>query len=264
MARINVEDSVWLDPRFKLLEKALGSRIMAIGSLVEFWRLAQEYWVRGEQFIPLSVFRAYDLPEAIVECGFALLRDEAIHACGAKEQFAWIVARKTAGRRGGLASGRSRQQKAQTIPIDNKGSKRSRSLKQTPSKTNPLTLTLTPTLTLAQEIQIQGAAALQPAPAQNPVAIWIEEYQRKYGTKYPLLGKDTGTLTNFAKGKLPSTVRALFACYLAINEKLYREQKHPLSLFFRDLPKIASAAQTGVDPSKPAPIDLSFLEDERG
>lgn len=263
MPRLNVEDSVWLDPRFKLLEKSLGSRISAIGTLVEFWRLAQEYWVRGKNPVPLDIFKAYDLPEALVECCFAVLRNDGVHACGAAKQFAWIKTKHTAGKKGGLASGRSRQKKAKELHIDKSRSKTEANAKQTPSETNPLTLTLTPSLTLTH--LIQGATALQSHPEQfeskNPVAIWCEEYRRKYGTAYEVMARDGGMLRGFGKTRGQEKMRTLFACYLAIDEPLYSSQKHPLSLFFRDLPKITNAAQTGIDPSKPKPFDLSKLRD---
>lgn len=234
---------------------------MAIGSLVEFWRLAQEYYVRGQKVVPHDIFKAFDIPEAIVNAGFAIVQEDGVHACGAKEQFAWIAKRKQAGRRGGIASGRSRQTKAKTIPIDKPRSNRQANVKQDASKTNPLTLTHS--LTLTQSPLIQGATALQSAPAhfKNPVAIWCEEYTRTYGTLYEVMGRDGGMLKGFAKTRSEEKMRTLFSCYLAIKDPLYVAQRHPLSLFFRDLPKVVNASQTGVDPSKPAPFDYSKLKD---
>lgn len=95
----------------------------------------------------------------------------------------------------------------------------------------------------------------------NPVALWITAYKAKYGTRYEIQARDGKMLGGFGKTRTEEQVRVLFACYLAIDERLYSDSKHPLSLFFRDLQKISVAAATGVDPSKPKPFDYSKLGD---
>jgi len=103
-------------------------------------------------------------------------------------------------------------------------------------------------------------SAIEPYRA-NPVGIWISAYKEKYGVRYEVQAKDGKILTTFAKSRTEDQIRTLFACYLAINEKLYSDSKHPLSLFFRDLQKISVAAFTGVNPALPAPFDISKLRD---
>ncbi len=92
--------------------------------------------------------------------------------------------------------------------------------------------------------------AIEPVRA-NPVGLWIQAYKNKYGVRYEVQAKDGKILTTFAKSRTEDQVRTLFACYLAINDKLYSDSKHPLSLFFRDLQKISVAAATGVNPAVP-------------
>jgi hypothetical protein len=70
MARINVEDKLFTDPRFfallRLLPKELPNlpsdhvQAMAIGQLVLAWRAAQNYWIdqdHPESGIPMKVLR---------------------------------------------------------------------------------------------------------------------------------------------------------------------------------------------------------------
>ena len=251
MARLNVEDQFFRDPRLKILEKRLGCRMMAVGSCVTFWHLAQEYWSRDKQLIPRTAFDAYELPEGLLEAGFAEDIGGEIYAKGAAEMFAWLIKAKESGRKGGLASGAARTNKnnGMTEPCA-EGSLEAPSSKPA-SMANPLTLTLTPTLTLTQKKaknEKLPPSAGGPKRA-DPVAMWIDAYKEKYGARYELQAKDGKMLNNFSKARSEEQIRTLFSCFLAIDERIYRDNKHPLALFFRDLPRISVAAQTGVNPA---------------
>jgi 6-pyruvoyl-tetrahydropterin synthase len=103
-----------------------------------------------------------------------------------------------------------------------------------------------------EEIREEEKNKIQPSAGEpvraNPVGIWINAYQAKYGVRYQLQAKDGKILQNFQRDRSEDEIRILFACYLAIDEKFYSDQKHPLSLFFRDLQKISVAAKTGINP----------------
>lgn len=262
MSRINVEDRLWNDYRLKLLAKSMGSEFTAIGALLSFWRVAQDFWVKNE-LVPEDVFHGLGLPEGLLEAGFAERTERGIYACGAETQFSWLLNAKKSGKKGGIASGIKRRNKNNVLSVEAKRSGPSISAKHKASETNPPSPSPTPSLsltTLKSEAAARPANDLVPSGNQtNPVSIWCREYTRVYGTSYEVMKREAGMITNFAKGRSLEKIQTLFACYLAIKEKLYVDQRHPLSLFFRDLPKIVSAAQSGVDPSKPTPTDYAKL-----
>lgn len=98
MARVNIDDELHADWRFKALARELESEDAAIGILYRFWRLAQDYWADGE-LLPLKIFEREQL-EILLELEFAEKRDNGIYACGAKERFAWYAQRCAASIKG--------------------------------------------------------------------------------------------------------------------------------------------------------------------
>lgn len=110
----------------KLLAVELGSRRLAIGTVVEFWELAQEYWARGGQLIPMKRFKALGLPECLLEedLGLAEIQGDEIYARGAREHFEWILTQQEKSRLGGIASAKSRSNKNKGLvqPEANQGS----------------------------------------------------------------------------------------------------------------------------------------------
>lgn len=105
MARLNIEDSLFKDPRFMELAIKLGDRHRALGAVVEAFMVAQEFYLNlaSKHMIPLNEWKRRKLTDAIIDCGLAELRGEFIHVCGSEKQFEWLIQRQEAGRRGGLA-----------------------------------------------------------------------------------------------------------------------------------------------------------------
>lgn len=134
MANLDLKDAFLKSPELFALAKKLGNRRIALGVIIEFWELAQEYWVRGS-LIPEAVFKIYEFPEELFDkvAGFAVRKDGGIYAIGSEEHFDWLIKKRCAaaknGRAGGIASGiaRSNNNKELVKQTDV-------SLKQTPQK----------------------------------------------------------------------------------------------------------------------------------
>lgn len=90
MARINIDDELHADIRFKRLVRKLGNEDQAIGMLYRFWRLAQDYWGDECGLMPIAEFEAEDF-RPLAEVGFAEIRDDGYYAAGAEERFAWYL-----------------------------------------------------------------------------------------------------------------------------------------------------------------------------
>jgi hypothetical protein len=139
LARLNVEDSFWSDDSYQLLVENVGANLAA-GMCLRFMRLAQRHWVKSE-LVPLEVFQRNGW-EPLLDCGFALYRDEGVYCRGSEQNFDWLVKCAENGRKGGKKSAESR--KADKTDTYNKANPTD--TKANASERKPLTLTLTPTL----------------------------------------------------------------------------------------------------------------------
>lgn len=97
MARINVDDDFWVDPRLRHLSRKLDSETRAVGMCLLFWRIAQRYWTDEHKLVPKDLFMIEGL-EPLVEVGLAEIRGDGVYAKGA-ERFDWLKKKRDAGRK---------------------------------------------------------------------------------------------------------------------------------------------------------------------
>lgn len=112
MARINIDDSFFNDPRIKLLEQLIKGEInagswvdpeaLAYGIALKGFRFAQWYWLKNEQLIPAIVFESLGL-SILVEAGLAEHREGGFYVKGTREFSQWLQQKKDAGKASGLA-----------------------------------------------------------------------------------------------------------------------------------------------------------------
>jgi len=257
MARLTIEDCWWTDPRRERLGALLNSVESADAAAIRMWRLAQEFWGRGRKPVPKEIFDTLQAAPKLIEAGLARVEEGGVYVKGSSQYIEWLNEKREAGKAGG--------KKSSQRPRNAKGQ-----LTKTP-KQNPSTTPSKPKHDQpsgfgsgsgsGSVIQLPTGAGALSANAITPVGLWMAAYKRKYEVTYPLQKQDAGMLTNFARVRKAEEVARLFACYLAIESPFYLREKHPLKFFFSDLAKISHAAQTGVDPSKPPPLDLSKLKD---
>lgn len=144
MARINIEDELRYDPRFRRLARKIGEDA-ATGMLYRFWVMAQNFWGDDRALMPIADFHAEEL-EPVLECGLAELREGGVYARGAEERFAWYLQKRQANR------SKQESKLRKTNPGHPENESRT-SGNEIPASGNvaagiPLTLTLTPTLSL--------------------------------------------------------------------------------------------------------------------
>lgn len=138
MARINIEDSLFNDPRFEVVCSQIG-KVQAIGYFVLIVKMAQRYWVEGS-IIPKPIFELAKFPKEFVAVELVIEKEDGFYLRGSEESFAWIVAKSKNGKKGG---------RPKVINDLEKANEKLKKAKVNPSQSyeNPLTLTLTPTLT---------------------------------------------------------------------------------------------------------------------
>jgi len=113
---------MWSDPRFLSLSDKIGRRL-AIGTVIDFWRIAQSRWAEGEKLISESQFKIAGLPEVLFEVELAVRTDHGIYAKGAEKNFGWLSGRALAGRAGGSV----RSEKKKTAALNRESLKREKS-----------------------------------------------------------------------------------------------------------------------------------------
>lgn len=264
MARINVEDSWWTDPRRNLLARLVGKESTADGIALKAWRVSQEYW-RKKELIPLDVFEALEGAAELLQAKIAEVREGGVYLKGSTNHHKWLEERiKTAAKGGKKSAQRPRDAKGRLI-----------SSKQTPSKTQATSSTVqrSSSSSFSEYIPVSSKPGeivpIHPEKGLevekfNPVTIWMAAYKHKYGLRYELSGRDRGTLVRAFKDRPAGDLARLVACYLSIESKLYTEAKHPLSLFFRDLQRISVAAQTGVNPAEKEKTGIQLWAEQHG
>lgn len=249
MARINIEDSLWSDPRFMRLCIALSDEMRAVGAVVLAWRTAQKFWCPDRQPIPTQDFEAAGLPFALIECGLAEEIDDGIRMKGSDEHFAWWFQRQAAGRAGGLASGTKRslsgRQRSSSGTKQNEPSSSSSSSEET---TNTLPIGMGPSAPIPKKFKYSESTRLK---MKAFIAAYADGYREKYGAS-PEGVRDKGVI-----GKLGHWIEMvseehalrLVGAYLKIDHRRITESQHDLWQFFYHLNRIGNAlANHGANP----------------
>lgn len=90
LARINVDECWWTDPRRGVLQDLVGRRF-ADAIMVELWRLSQDFWKQEKRAVPSVVFLRLPEAEAVIQAGLARrISDDFIYVCGSEKYHEWI------------------------------------------------------------------------------------------------------------------------------------------------------------------------------
>lgn len=96
MARINIEDSIFSDPKYLNLMIKVGDQYKALGLLVTAFKLAQTHWLKHQSIPAHNWLKDLDV---LIDCGLAeLLENGAVYVKGSKEQFSWLSQKSEAGK----------------------------------------------------------------------------------------------------------------------------------------------------------------------
>jgi len=106
--RINVEDSIDGDFRYKVFSSRIKDDYRALGMMIYAWRLAQKYWCPEKKLIPKEIWDLFEPSKEMISCHLAEERKNGIYVRGTEEQFAWYFQKIESGRLGGLKSVKSR------------------------------------------------------------------------------------------------------------------------------------------------------------
>lgn len=102
MARINIEDSLYIDIRFQDLIRFCNNDIeKALGAFARLLIIGQQYWKKDRSLIPKHIWVSQRLNNGLIEVGLVEEKDHGFYVKGAEEAFAWIFSRTQNGQKGG-------------------------------------------------------------------------------------------------------------------------------------------------------------------
>lgn len=107
---VNINDSIYRDPRFFELSSKLGSMFAALGALAVAWDLAQRFYLKTEdKNIPKDEWDKHSLSDAIIKSGLAKIENGSVRVAGRDKYCSHLVQKQIAGKIGGLAKSRNRK-----------------------------------------------------------------------------------------------------------------------------------------------------------
>lgn len=272
MARINIEECWWSDPRRSKLIRLLGGDTRTVDGLaIEAWRLAQEFWKHDRKLVPLSQFEALEGSAYLIEAGLAVIHEDAVYIRGSSQYLEWVNEEREKARLGGLRSAEVRREKygsAQPIPNPTRTTLEpnskpieasdsvSGSIEETEIKNQKnhsvgedadasSTQVATKSLTKLQQKVLDGAAA------KTFVASYVSAYQTKFPGGRPedlRDGKVRGQILNWIKDYPMDRACQLIQVYFQMDTKWFDTKGYDFLTFRNNLNKIGQALDSGRDP----------------
>lgn len=147
MARINVEDEWFSDPRRERFAILLSKKnnesldegyLRADGMSIRIWHFAQKYWFKKE-LIPLHAWNGAGFDDLFFECGLAEKKDDGIYVRGSKRHFEWYFEKCEKLKERASLGGKARQAAAKR---DQSGRFEAKNIQPTPAESQ---LTSSPT-----------------------------------------------------------------------------------------------------------------------
>ena len=137
MARINIEERWWTDPRRKLLIRLTKSEALADGVAVSAWRLSQSYYKTDFQ-IPAKVFELSEGVAELVGAELAIKNGDFYYVAGSRDAGDYLIKRSEAGHRGGVESAKSRRSKSEVTSSDSNNLTEAKRSKRKQTQPSPL------------------------------------------------------------------------------------------------------------------------------
>lgn len=288
MARINIEDDLESHDEFFALVGLLLPRVggdihlardVALGSLNRFFRLAQKWFQKPEDFpavtgtIPPEELKAARL-ECMIESGWAVLSGVGgvnYQVKNANKHFQWLVTAKENGKKGGRPPKR-----AEPEPEPDGNPDEPEETGRLPDETgrvpnetgtNPPTLThsLTPTLShsLSQDLDLKKGdsdaqsaparpashAMVIPKPGKTPgTMVWesyAKAYEARYGAAPPRNERTNALCAQLVKRLGTEAAPEVAAFYVDHPKPYYAGRGHPLSALIADAETLHTEWTTG-------------------
>jgi hypothetical protein len=256
VARINIEETWWMDGRRTLLAKKLGCERKADGLAVCVWRLAhndktgngviQKKWLNKDEVL------------AMIDCDLVQeLSENEVRVRGALEHQAWLSKVRYGGKLGGIAKAKNR-----IVALASSGYLSAQNLdapKTDSNKINNMTVAL-------------ASSGYHPNPIPNPIpnpgirskelksesddsgsnismviSKYVKAYQNKFGAKArpDVSGKVRGSIKRLLKDYKPEVLSNMLQVYLQMDDPWFKTKVYDFETFAQNLNKVSLSWTTG-------------------
>lgn len=258
MARVNIEENWWVDPRREKLAKLLGDELLADGAVIRLWRIAQEYWKNSEP-IPNHVFEHVRYGSEIVACGLAISNEQGVYVRGSTKSFEWLQKRKDAASKAGKKSAESRKKtKGTSQPLSNQTRTKvneeqpnTEKLNQTePSSSfsSSSSYSLSKSKSGSNSSEVPNGEISSSVEAE-PVKLWdtySSLWKQKYNNQTPLRNAKVNSQLNLLSKRVPAEeVEKLIQFYLRHPKPYYIQQMHAVGPLLADCEALVAQMRTG-------------------
>lgn len=251
--RINIEDKLYLDPRFKALTRKLGCEYKAIGMLVCFWRLALTHWSNNKSLISENSFRLSGLDEVLFEVEFAVRTSDGIYAKGSEKNFEWFLKLKASNSRAGKKSAEARKKKfGSAVPKNARNNIIDLTEHRPNTPPNETERSLSYSLSLSKKEKKEELKESPNGDIPVFISVYVKAFKSRYGDTRPDLGgKVRGQIKNLIKDVGLNRACDLIQVFLQMEDPWFITKCHDFTTFMTNVQKIGIALDTGKkDPSK--------------
>lgn len=262
MARINIEDCWWTDPRRSALIKAVGSEELADGIAIKAWRVAQTFWKTNKGLVPSNIFRTLSNAAELISSGLAEVRGESVYVRGSSAYLDWVREKHEQASDAGKKSAESRKKK--TGSAQPQPRKTRTKLERTPNEPRTESNDAEPSDSVSGSSSdsdsfsgsssgVVGAGLKEPQTQSSepptPTALTWRAYSAAYQSRYksPATwnGKIAGQLKQFVTRVPAVEAPDIAAFYLGHNGQRYLSSGHAIGLMLMDAEKLRTEWLTG-------------------
>lgn len=248
MARINIEQVWWTDPRREKLANSLGSLLLADAVVIRAWKLAQDFWGNNRGLIPKHVFETLEANANLIQANLAEVREDGVYVRGSSQYLDWVTQRRDAAKRGGQKSSEKRTQNKQ---------KPQANAKQTSTKSKQTQASGSISGSISGSSSNSGSVntpygqneVLQAEPVKHKgkkfIEVYSELFKARYGTNPHIDGKTAGIAKRVSESLTIEKITLYLDAFFQLPDSKLIKEKHPIGQFEFKLNEIVVFAETG-------------------
>lgn len=267
MARVNIEECWWNDPRRQAFIIAVGDTFKADGIVFSLWKLGQDFETNGQP-VPISIFEAFPFWEKAVECGLAEKNCKGYYIKGTKDSSNY---RRTATERQSNAGKRSAEARklkyGTSIPINATNYIEPNQDRTEPNRPNPSSSSSSSKKnkelnTINQTRKVSKMPNAPEPDGSGPViSAYCSAFKKRYNTNPTITPKDISQVKQIIKAVGYEKALVMVQVYVQMENPWFKKKTHDLQTLLGNIQAVSVASKTGIDPDKKEDR-YSFLKKE--
>lgn len=251
MARMNIEECWWTDPRRSLLIKNTGSEELADGAIIKAWRLAQEFWKNQKGLVPIDLFETLPHFKEIISAKLADVRGAFVYVRGSSAYLDWVREKRDQASEAGKKSAQSRKSKFGTAqPKGKKSEKESKNVERASNESRTEFNALEPSGSYSGSSSgsYSDSGSNNSANAQKTksfIARYCENFKARYQSNPEIGKKEAGIAKRISERFTEEKICLYLDAYFEMPDSWLIKSKHPLAAFESRINEITVFANSG-------------------